>query len=67
MRRTRDPMRSEERPGKGAHHEGMGQGRGAKDSTSVCEGTAGNRRRGRKSTTRTERRVALLVAMGAAA
>ncbi len=40
MRHARDPMKSEERPGKGAHHEGMGQGRGLKDST---DGTPRNR------------------------
>jgi len=49
MPHRRDPMKCDERPGKGARHGGMGQGRRAKDSTPVHLGTDGNGPQGRKS------------------
>jgi hypothetical protein len=63
---NRDPLKCEERRGNGARHEGTGQGRHEEDSTAR---TARNRAvvstpEGRKSTsTRDERRAALLEAM----
>lgn len=40
MRHARDPMKGNEPAGRPAHHGGMGQGRGLKDST---DGTSRNR------------------------
>lgn len=49
MRHARDPMKCEERRANGARHEGSGQSRRAKDTTSVSRGTAANTPPGRKS------------------
>ena len=62
MPHRRDPMKCEERPGRGAQRQGEGGNWQAKDSTPVSHGTAGYTPGGRKST-RDERRTALLEAM----
>ena len=63
MPHRRDPMKCEERPGKGARRQGKRDNWQSKSTTPVALGTEGYTPSGRKSANRTERRFALLAAM----